>query len=47
MEAIDHIDVLSSKGEILDPCSCVRIHLVLCEGGEWKSQVSAISLCSG
>lgn len=33
MEVIDGTDVLSSKGEILDPCDCVRIHLVLCGGG--------------
>lgn len=33
MEVIDGTDVLSSKGEILDPCSYVRIHLVLCGGG--------------
>lgn len=33
MEVIDGIDVLSSKGEILDPCSSEGIFLVLRGGG--------------
>lgn len=33
IEVIDNLAVLSSKGEILDPCSCEGIHLVLCGGG--------------
>lgn len=33
MGVIDSLAILSSKGEILDPCSCEGIHLVLCGGG--------------